>query len=276
MASGQGGRPRAREAGGAMSTTGDRAAKRQKVGENAAPFSADTDLEVVVEGEVFHVHSLVLMLASPVFRQMLSHKMSEASNRRIDLPGKEKSEFELFWKAIQPDSDIDLDVQTATCLARWADEYQLTGLKSRCERHLIANQPISLDALAQSIEVNMAKLTQHCVEHIVANMKDFEQKLADEGPKLPAEALRLLWPAICKQAGVPTDDNMPGVEHVKAMWPFVAAALKNTLKEKVAKLQALAKKWPEELSDALPALAAGIGRDYLRRKVNSCIFKGLS
>ena len=70
-------------------------AKRGKTG--GGGFSTDTDLEVVVEGEAFNVHSLILMLASPDFQNML-----ESAMRSIELPGKKNEEFKVFLEAIAP------------------------------------------------------------------------------------------------------------------------------------------------------------------------------
>ena len=65
-----------------MESGDDRAAKRQKL--EPQGYSAESDLDVEVAGEVFPVHGAILMITNPVFRQMLTHKMAEASSRRID------------------------------------------------------------------------------------------------------------------------------------------------------------------------------------------------
>ena len=62
----------------------------------------DTDLNIIVDDETVHVHSIVLMLASPVFLQMLKSDMGEASQRRINLMGNLKDQFKVFWDAVKP------------------------------------------------------------------------------------------------------------------------------------------------------------------------------
>ena len=77
------------------------AAKRQKTG-NLEGFGVEPDVALVVESEEFKVHSLILMMVSPVFRQMLTHGMGERLSRVIQLPDKKKDEFKVFWDVIQP------------------------------------------------------------------------------------------------------------------------------------------------------------------------------
>ncbi|CAE8626668.1 unnamed protein product, partial [Polarella glacialis] len=44
------------------------------------------DLDVIVEGKKFRVHSLILRLASPVFDKMLTTDMNESRRGEITLP----------------------------------------------------------------------------------------------------------------------------------------------------------------------------------------------
>ena len=74
-------------------------AKRAKT---AGSYTLDTDLNIIVDDETVHVHSIVLMLASPVFLQMLKSDMGEASQRRINLMGNLKDQFKVFWDAVKP------------------------------------------------------------------------------------------------------------------------------------------------------------------------------
>ena len=66
-------------------------------------YTLDTDLIIIVDDGTIHVHSIVLMLAKPVFLQMLTSGMSEASQRRINLMmGNLKDQFKVFWDAVKP------------------------------------------------------------------------------------------------------------------------------------------------------------------------------
>mmetsp|Transcript_123992 Transcript_123992/g.246900 ORF Transcript_123992/g.246900 Transcript_123992/m.246900 type:complete len:364 (+) Transcript_123992:99-1190(+) len=105
-------------------------------------FSIEPDVEVEVEDEVFRVHSYVLMSQSSVFHQMLSSGMREASTGRISLAGKSKAEFQEFLCHLQnPGCGVapEIEPSVAKWLVGWADEYQVTPLKKRCEETLVEN-----------------------------------------------------------------------------------------------------------------------------------------
>lgn len=245
-------------------------AKRQKT--YTQSFSADADLEVEVEEEVFHVHSLVLMLASPVFRQMLSHDMKEASSRRIRLPDKKKDEFKVFLEAMQPFSisTFSLTKETASFLASWSEEYQVTVLKAKCEEHLMTHATIDIHALVHAVACNLPARKTQCMDHIAKDIVRFSDQLETMGPTLPADVLEALWPSICKEANVKMDVPKD-LSHVRTMWPFVLNATTNiavrqascelkaerekmaTLMRKVTALQHKAKVWPGQMHSALPA-----------------------
>ena len=53
-------------------------------------FSLATDLTIVIEDQRVEVHSLILMMVSPVFRQMLAVDMGERTKREINLASKKK------------------------------------------------------------------------------------------------------------------------------------------------------------------------------------------
>ena len=72
------------------------AAERPRYSEVLEP-----DLEIEVEGEVFRMHSFVLMYQSPVFATMLKAGMRENQEGRIKLEGKKKVEFAEFLRQLQ-------------------------------------------------------------------------------------------------------------------------------------------------------------------------------
>jgi hypothetical protein len=188
-------------------------------------YSAESDLDVEVEGEIFPVHSAILMITSPVFRQMLTHRMSEASSRRIDLPGKRKDEFKVFWQVMQPFSDIEVSTDTALFLARWSDEYQVDALKAKCEKHLMAEAPITVDALMHAVECNLSERVAQCVCHLSEHMR--ARTISQLSAETPENVLSLLWPGICKAADMPQSmHSMPPVQYVRALWPFIDKAVR--------------------------------------------------
>lgn len=67
------------------------------------PFSQpweDDDLALVVEGQKFHVHRLILTLNSPVFKAMLTLNFKEATSAEITLPEKNAKEVLDFVKQL--------------------------------------------------------------------------------------------------------------------------------------------------------------------------------
>ena len=67
-------------------------------------YRADPDLRVVITDELqtpahmetIEVHSQILMLASPVWKSMLTGGMTEAANGEVKLAGKNPDDFKLF------------------------------------------------------------------------------------------------------------------------------------------------------------------------------------
>jgi len=132
-------------------------------------FSIDPDLEVEVEGEVFNVHSFVLMSQSLVFRQMLTGGMCEAETGRISLAGKTKAEFMEFLCHLQsPGSGTppELTFDVAKWLVAWADEYGVPVLKTRCEETLVNEGKLGWDTLELATKFRLEELRQSSVFEI--------------------------------------------------------------------------------------------------------------
>ncbi|CAJ1419096.1 unnamed protein product [Effrenium voratum] len=192
---------------------------------------AGGDLTVLVEGASIVVHSLVLTLASPVFGAMLSSKMQEGLDKQIDLKGKAKAEFHAFWTFLQPGNFEPITAENAHFLLRWADEYQVEGLKRRCEEYLIAKevprQPEQINLSLQEAVVYRLELRKSQILKLIK--ADMPRSLGSLGSITPetAACLRDLWPQLCQAAAVACPDKeRPTVESIMAMWPFIAASLR--------------------------------------------------
>ena len=123
-----------------------------------------TDVKIVVgDGEV-SVHSVILILASPVFEKMLSSCMHEGSATEITLPGKKRSEFVTFYKALQLYSMEPLTEDSAVFLSCWADEYQIEALKTKCEEYLVSSVPVDSSSLKHAMTYGMHKRVTQCVD----------------------------------------------------------------------------------------------------------------
>ena len=65
---------------------------------------------------------------------MLNTSMSEGLQKQVKLPGKQKDEFAEFWGILQPMISTELTKDNVAFLTRWADEYQVETLRTRCEK----------------------------------------------------------------------------------------------------------------------------------------------
>eukprot|EP00449_Zooxanthella_nutricula_P021039 CAMPEP_0198535512 /NCGR_PEP_ID=MMETSP1462-20131121/39748_1 /TAXON_ID=1333877 /ORGANISM="Brandtodinium nutriculum, Strain RCC3387" /LENGTH=266 /DNA_ID=CAMNT_0044265451 /DNA_START=130 /DNA_END=930 /DNA_ORIENTATION=+ len=232
---------------------GETPAKRART-DNPHRFSMEPDVHVQVEDKAFPVHSLVLMLASPVFKNTLASGMSESSSGTITLHGKKKCEFQTFIDAIKPDSTLTINAANVHTLSRWSDEYQVDGLKNRCDQYLRC-VPVSVEELEFAMKYNMAGRQKMCMRAIKTDFPRFQDELARRGSELPAEVLEPLWPHICACADLPDKSPMPGLEHVRIMWPFVARTLKKKPDAEIEleRIRQHARQWPDQLYSQLPA-----------------------
>mmetsp|Transcript_18616 Transcript_18616/g.60563 ORF Transcript_18616/g.60563 Transcript_18616/m.60563 type:complete len:245 (-) Transcript_18616:174-908(-) len=109
----------------------------------------EPDLEVELEGEVVQVCAHVLVFASDVFAKMLESDMSESRSARISLVGKKKTEFEELLKHIDLRGGAELPAinrKNVKMLLQWADEYQITGVRSRCRKYLLDGLKVSVES----------------------------------------------------------------------------------------------------------------------------------
>lgn len=62
----------------------------------------NSDLVLVVEDQKLHVHRTILIMASPVFKAMLSSNFKEKDAKELTLPGKKFNEFVDLLRQIYP------------------------------------------------------------------------------------------------------------------------------------------------------------------------------
>ena len=127
-------------------------------------------MEVELEGGTVAVHSHVLMAASDVFARMLQSDMQEAHSGRIVLKDKKLEDFKLVLEhldvrggALPPPIKRD----KLELMLEYADEYQISGLKDRCQsflQRLSKTEPEYVLRLADQYELNEAKaITARCL-----------------------------------------------------------------------------------------------------------------
>lgn len=211
-------------------------AKRQRLlriepaDELEGPFSVEPDLEVVVGGETVWVHSVVLMLSSPVFRQMLQTDMCERESRIVRLPDKSKEEFLDFIASLQIATEKEYTDERATFLSRWADEYQVDALKRRCQEYMLEHMDVTVDSfsadMAHAVRYNLPKRIEQCLDSasndLVAfldRQENFDAFTSDDSN------IAYMWEYICDDAGV-TESEPRSASEFRTFWPFIRAAMR--------------------------------------------------
>ena len=234
-----------------------------------------TDLLVHFDnGEIVHAYSQPLMIASHVFRTMLTSGMQEANSKEIRLPEKSKAEFEVLVDMLQPLSGRALDPSTADFIGIWADEYHIPLLKNKCEAYMISQKPVCRETLVYAMKYHFPQLGQHCLQVMLSTRAislaiDNLDVLATE-----PDWLAKVWMAICNAANFPVDMQPAEATHLAAMWPIIASAvrggivLKNT-QTKLEETQAEMENWPTGLYNILPQCnqADTRARDWLASKI---------
>ncbi|CAE7943656.1 LONRF1, partial [Symbiodinium necroappetens] len=141
----------------------------------------------VANGETVLVHSYVLMSASEVFTRMLqSEVFLEAQTGRIVLKDKTREEIQEVLKHLdlrngaEPPPVTDQNVEL---LVRFADEYQVTGLRERCisAMKVLAKQKM-IRYLKLAIKYNMPDIVELCVQHLVELQCDEGERQRQRNP----------------------------------------------------------------------------------------------
>eukprot|EP00746_Dinoflagellata_sp_MGD_P020170 gnl/MRDRNA2_/MRDRNA2_146923_c0_seq1.p1 gnl/MRDRNA2_/MRDRNA2_146923_c0~~gnl/MRDRNA2_/MRDRNA2_146923_c0_seq1.p1 ORF type:complete len:258 (-),score=55.93 gnl/MRDRNA2_/MRDRNA2_146923_c0_seq1:183-956(-) len=182
------------------------------------------DLTVVLDDGEVEVHSVILVLASPVFEKMLSSDMQEGSGSQIRLPGKLKAEFTEFYNALQLCTMNRLTPENAISLTCWAEEYQVSPLKTKCEDFLVSSVPVNASSLEHAIMYNLQRRTAQCLATMMGDLPKYVDQLVVLASANGLEHMRGLWPSICQRAGIPKFE-MPPMDALRMMWPFLAAAV---------------------------------------------------
>ncbi|KOO32879.1 hypothetical protein Ctob_012970 [Chrysochromulina tobinii] len=158
------------------------------------------DLEVKFDdGQVVQAHALILVLASPVFRDLLTDDQGSL-HTKISLPGKRADEFNLFQQALLPASlrfAALTDEATFFTLCRWAHEYEVDALKTLCEDHLIASVPVTETSLEHALTFGLARRQAQCIAEMKKDLPRFVVSLRLLATRQNVEELKDLWPLLC-------------------------------------------------------------------------------
>ena len=226
--------------------------KRRSDDSAFSAFSAEPDLQVQIAECIVEVHSQVLMIASAVWRNMLTNGMLEGVNGTVNLMDKDPEEFKLFYGMLHTSTVEPLTDQSAMVLSRWADEYQVEALKSICEDHLIKNvSHNSQAALLHAVHCNLPRRLRQCMDFMLSDLGNHINKLALFAVPGHEALMQEVWQAVCNKVCygghsrylVPQgeqlrDKPIPPLDHVRSMWPFMVASLQ-------------ASKWSARSADAV-------------------------
>eukprot|EP00746_Dinoflagellata_sp_MGD_P026223 gnl/MRDRNA2_/MRDRNA2_161787_c0_seq1.p1 gnl/MRDRNA2_/MRDRNA2_161787_c0~~gnl/MRDRNA2_/MRDRNA2_161787_c0_seq1.p1 ORF type:complete len:289 (+),score=43.86 gnl/MRDRNA2_/MRDRNA2_161787_c0_seq1:39-869(+) len=163
------------------------------------------------------------MAASEVFTKMLTSEMRETHSGRISLIGKKKADFECLM------SHLDLrggaappriDDNSVTILLKLSDEYQILGLKSRCEDHLIGHVcMMALEPKLQiALEFGLRKLKEACAKMVALNVYT-HRSLIIQCVKDP-EAMKIILPPLRRKFGL-TPEIPDDVSPAEALCPLI-------------------------------------------------------
>jgi len=251
----------------------------------AAPFSAEPDLEVIVGGQSVFVHSVVLILASPVFKQMLMSEMSERRTGAITLPDKDKDEFLDFVSSLQIVTDKEYTNERAVTLSRWADEYQVDALKTICERHMVDEMPVTIDSFSEDLShasrYNLPDRVEQCLDAAADDLVKFLDKPENLEVLTSDDAhVKGMWTHICGECDLFSSTNLheqpPPASQFRCFWPFIRSALlRYEEKDAIKQASKAIKQLPDKLQAKLPSdrqVPAGLKVDLVaKRKLDSLI-----
>ncbi|XP_069120336.1 kelch-like protein 24 [Argopecten irradians] len=94
-----------------------------------------TDVDIIVEGEKFPCHRLILATMSPYFKAMFHSGMVETRERSIEIPGISKSAFKEV-RASMYGSEYVVTVENAMELLHASALFQIISLQEACEEFL--------------------------------------------------------------------------------------------------------------------------------------------
>mmetsp|Transcript_12699 Transcript_12699/g.28945 ORF Transcript_12699/g.28945 Transcript_12699/m.28945 type:complete len:144 (+) Transcript_12699:67-498(+) len=105
--------------------------KRERVD---STFSMDPDIEIHAGDEIVEAHSIILMMSSPVFRQMLSTNMSEGRSGTIHLPEKNAVELRCFLDSLSRQARFRRSQTRAPCSSASGQMSMKWGRSKACAR----------------------------------------------------------------------------------------------------------------------------------------------
>lgn len=145
------------------------------------PFSEpweESDLVLLVANEKFHVHRLVLILNSPVFKAMLKSDFTQARSKEITLPEKDPVEVLDLLLQLYPQQGEDITMENVGHILKLADEYQINSVIERCGSFLRITKKGNADAmyiLVLAQKYKLSAVAEECCELLAdLSLEDLE------------------------------------------------------------------------------------------------------
>ncbi|CAL1136871.1 unnamed protein product [Cladocopium goreaui] len=129
------------------------------------------DITVIFDDEAateIRTHSVLLMLASPVFHKMFTQEMKEKQSHRIELPGKSPEEFKVLLDFLEPGTGRLQKISDANVgfLSRWSDEYCMESLHTECI-DFIKEQPATVPRVVLAHCLGLHDYATSCIDHLL-------------------------------------------------------------------------------------------------------------
>ncbi|XP_020600660.1 kelch-like protein 30 [Orbicella faveolata] len=137
-----------------------------------------SDVVLLVEGQQFHVHRVILAMSSPVFSRMFSSDFKEKEADEIPLPEKKAAEIREMLMVIYPRFCKPVNATNLYFLLPLAREYQITVLSQKCEDYLlrVAEKEHEIGPLFETLIVAQ----NYTLERAIAECVNKTQKLSIE------------------------------------------------------------------------------------------------
>ena len=137
-----------------------------------------SDVVLLVEGQKFHVHRLILSMSSPVFSRMFSSDFKEKDADEISLPEKKAEEIREMLLVIYPSFCKLVNEISVHFLLPLAREYQMTVLTQKCEDYML--RVIEKENEIGPLLENLIIAQNYTLERVKSEIVNKTQKLSIE------------------------------------------------------------------------------------------------
>ncbi|XP_033213264.1 speckle-type POZ protein-like isoform X2 [Belonocnema kinseyi] len=161
-----------------------------------APFMGNekfSDVKILVGGEKYSAHKLILSANSPVFCKMFSQNMKESLSDLVEIKDMDPKIFNELLRYMYTGKVENLEYHPEEIL-KAANRYKVEDLKFTCEKLLTTKLmvPNVVDYLKLSADYNAAFLKNYCFVFIKKHIQEFVkingfESLVEAHPKVSVE-----------------------------------------------------------------------------------------